>query len=491
MSVTPLNWTVHVDWADDGVFAGSDDISAYVLGLSWNRGRSSVTEDYGAGTASVTLDNSTGLFSPNNSSGALYGSILPGRALRIRTALATVLYFGYVSEITENVSTDGGNTVTLSAVDWFGRLSRGSIRVPVLEDKRVDEILSEIDTMLSVSSGTALATATQTLDFFWSHQSSPLEAFKKAAKQELGGMFYMSKSGVLTFNNRHFRSLKAVSATITGPRMLSLPLRESDIVDKVEFTRAGLDGGTDTEVIYTLFPTGRALPVGSLDPLNTVNGEYPQGAARNVVTPVANTDYTANSAADGSGTDMTASVTVSFTDYGGGFQAVFTNADSNPVYLTLFQVRGDPIRSSAEERRITVENTSAIVRDQTLRDSFEFNDNADAIKAYAEFQLGAMSTALPRGTIELIPRDDTEMAVYLAGELGNRYTVTNTSGLYPSQVNQDFFLEGISGQAIPGRWASFSWTLMHEDLVMGNMFRISGAGTPAYSTINGTDRIGF
>ena len=61
-----------------------------------------------------------------------------------------------------------------------------------------------------------------------------------------------------------------------------------------------------------------------------------------VVTPVATTDYTANTLAGGGGTDRTTSLSVSLQDGGTAFRATLSNTHAtDTIYVTKFQIRAD------------------------------------------------------------------------------------------------------------------------------------------------------
>ena len=76
-----------VDWNNDGDFTDAhDDITSAVLSLSWERGRDYASQLQGksrAGKLTATLVNTDGKYSPNNTSSALTGNILPGRTVRL------------------------------------------------------------------------------------------------------------------------------------------------------------------------------------------------------------------------------------------------------------------------------------------------------------------------------------------------------------------------------------------------------------------------
>ena len=87
--MSSTNYNLYVDWNNDGDFGDADEnITSYVQGLEWERGRdlaNNLTGDSVSGTLQVVLKNTTGIFSSFKTDGALYGNILPSR--KVKTTL--------------------------------------------------------------------------------------------------------------------------------------------------------------------------------------------------------------------------------------------------------------------------------------------------------------------------------------------------------------------------------------------------------------------
>ena len=376
MTLSTIEVKVFVDWNNDDDFGdASENVTGDVMGVSWNRGRSSATDEMAMGTATVTLLNSSGDYSPFKTGAPTSPNMLPGRKVKIEivhSATTYPIFFGRIADISQGLSPDSAPTVTLSLEDEFGRLSRSRYRSAaslLAESLTSANISSLISSDFSGVIAVSLETGIQTMTPFSIHNATHLQALRQMAHQELGGSLFMGAgpdgSGLplLTFYNREHRSAQSVHATFTGPQALDMNLREGDWVDEVIHVRAGLDVSTDVTAVYQLFPTGRTLYTGSASPTNTVNGPYIH-SARNVIQPVAHTDWTVNAAKDGSGQDLTDQVTVSaFTAFGGGFTITFNNASGLTGHLTLFVIRGEAIRQSGEDREIVVRDASAPVKD--------------------------------------------------------------------------------------------------------------------------------
>jgi hypothetical protein len=493
-----------VDWNNDGDFIdANEDITDDVIQVNWQRGRGGVTEDFGVGNAVVVLNNKAGLYSPFDSAGALFDNLFPGRKMQlsiIHLGIRYEQYTGYIRELSEEHDSSPVPKTRLVCSDMFERLMAGNLRIALQENQRVDQLLETIRALTQIAAAEVnFDTGVTTLAFWWSHQASPMESFRRASREEPGSHLFVAKDGRLTWKNRRARASEASIGTFTLQRFLYAPVRMDDFVDEVRIRRSGLLADSTVVPIYSLFPVGRAVQPGSTHPDNAMNGEYPQGSARNVVEPEPVTDYTFNDQQDGSGNDVTSHVVVdSFTSYGGGFQIVWDNKTGQTAYIQKFEIRGEPVRNNSDENYIIRSNSSSPVRDRTWKRDFDFNDDSTELAAFATFMLDAFSRKLARPRMAPTRRTAAEIISTLNGELGSRVVVQNTTGRYPSEINDEFFIEQIQGTVVKGvdDIIDIQWGLAHEAYTMGNFFRFSGS-TASYSVIKAAsasaagDRIAF
>lgn len=504
MTLTPIQAKVYIDWNDNGSFAdANDDCSADFRGATISRGRGAVTDDFGAGTMQLTLLNTVGLYSAFNSGGAIYGSIFPGRQVKLDTIDAggtRTQFRGRITEIQEmrENNSEGRPYVQLTCADGFDKLSRGAISTVVVQDTAISDWLTLIHfqaTSVSGDFGGGLYPVTQLLSFYWvPNLMPPLEAYRVVARQDPGSQLFCSKDGKVTYKNRYDRSAQPVYATLSEPEALAFGLKQSDFIDTMIVTWGGLSLNAAVQDLYTL-PLNvpyRALMLG-LDVKNIISGTFQSGAL-NAVQPVPYTDYIFNTEPDGSGEDVTDRVRLSTWAFAGDhFQAGFTNNYSAIIYFTLFKVRGQLISRSAETRTLTVHNSSAPVTGQSRQEDFAFLDDMNILTGYANTRLYALSVVQPRPQVICPVDSDANAVTVLGAELGLRVHVTKTTSIYAPDIDADFFIEGIS-MTIPTNGIIVStWTLAHEDVAGASMFRISGTSGAGqdYSLIGSNDRIGY
>ena len=99
---------------------------------------------------------------------------------------------------------------------------------------------------------------------------------------------------------------------------------------------------TGTEVLYLYIGTPLEIAAGtSMTPI-IANYTYNSVGVRaqSIVTPLATTDYTMNTASDGSGTNKTADCVVTVTNFGAAGKIEITNNSASTVFVTLLQIRG-------------------------------------------------------------------------------------------------------------------------------------------------------
>jgi hypothetical protein len=175
-----------------------------------------------------------------------------------------------------------------------------------------------------------------------------------------------------------------------------------------------------------------------------------------MVSPVASTDYTANSAADGSGTDLTANFIVTVT-FGGNCAIVNVyNAGPGDAYLTKLQIRGKGVYSF-ENMVVEASNDASINRYGENEMSFEMPyQNSLFIASDAAYYLlnrGTKARQRPDGATFLANRDPDAMAAALTLEPGDRIGLAeSTTGVFSTSEPEGYFIAGCEWDLMtPGR----------------------------------------
>jgi len=202
----------------------------------------------------------------------------------------------------------------------------------------------------------------QSIPTAWWAGNTALYEIKVACEAE-GARFYSDEYGGLHFENRQHYNLndeyKSSKWGFTFDNMTDLeyPTKETDLINNVivklkprkvvaekEIWRYGFTpsiGAGETKEIWASL----------IDPCLTT--------AAGIVSPVATTDYTANTQEDGGGTDKTAQIDIDTTKFANAVLMEVTNNDAGAVYLTLLKLRGTPAEES-DEVNVKVEDATSI-----------------------------------------------------------------------------------------------------------------------------------
>lgn len=472
---------MYVDWNDDGDFDDTnEDVSSDVQYVSTKRGRSSVQDVVAPGEMSFGLINLNGVYSPFNSGSPIYGRMYPGRRVKfeIVTAGGTFpVFFGDLGDFGQQASIGEVNVSTASAFDAMERFGQGEGRLKLyaLKDVRADEIIWETLTTVGFTEIMDLDTAANFLLAHWTWNMKARDIITRATREDLGATSYIGNDGRFAFRNKTWRAEKLSRLTLSQPKTAEVGLRRDDFIDQVVLSRSGLVEDLSATVVFSLSPTGKLMEPGSASVENTIIAEYNSGAF-NVVTPVAVTDWTFNTAPDGSGVDKTAQVTLhEFINYGGGFQITFNNGDASNVYLTSLTVRGIAIEQSNDDREIIVDVASPVINDQVYGEAYEANDDAVAILAFANFIANVSNVLKPRPIVEVTPKTTAALENLLRLEFGDRITLNVSSATQGLYINDDFHVETLEWNFAVGALPSVRLTLLSRDFVRGGLFRISSS----------------
>ena len=213
---TPLGTGILADAPGDVV-----DVSDIALQVSIRRGRNRILNRFEAGSATVTLADDNGDWSPQNVSSPYFGKLLPLRKIRIWAdyddGFGTDRYYLYSGYITTYNSTYGlgvedTSKITLQCVDGFRLLNNIGISTvagagsPQLSGARVNTLLDVVDwpsSQRSIDAGDSTLQAdpgTANRDL--------LTAIQLVETSEFGG-FFIDAEGNATFLSRDTVSKKA------------------------------------------------------------------------------------------------------------------------------------------------------------------------------------------------------------------------------------------------------------------------------------------
>lgn len=251
----------------------------------------------------------------------------------------------------------GDLQVRCTAVDWMNEAAKMRVTgIPTQLGKRADELfatlVASVPTQpIAIEIQTGSETYPYALDDAQDESDSILTLFQRIASSELGYIYIKgdrSQGGTLVFESRRHRATQTANAdNFTDVRQLcALAMAQSrgDVINKLQTIshQRRVDAAATTVLARLENPilVGPNTSITLLMAFRDPDQEAARVGGTDMVAPVSGTDYIANTAADGSGSNVTSSVSV-VANYGGnGVRWTVTNNGAAGAYLTLLQARG-------------------------------------------------------------------------------------------------------------------------------------------------------
>lgn len=443
-----VTYIFEVDWTNTGTWV---DITDYVLRAEVRYGKTGTEDRYLVGTAYLTLNNADGRFHNRNTASPYYPNILPGRPVRIRAYDGTTYYDvfnGFLVEI-DPIGAEG-QRVKMECHDALGFYKNSLAEIGLLENKRTDEVVTAYLDDIGVSLANRDIDTGQTVIQYAYASRKFGEAMRAVAEAEQGRI-YVTREGKIRFESRHWRlqpAQQTVSWTITASDIQDAvaPLGWETVKNRITVTAHPVEIKS-TAVLWKSQTVVEIPAGGNRDVWASFTDPDTEQlcAGKSVITPVATTDYTANSAPDGSGTDLTLQVSISMSAFSDKAKLTITNSASVNAYMTLLQVRGQPVVT--RDISVRQEDSSSIAsygrRDMNI--SPAFLQDVDTAENMARFVLAMTKT--PAGAIQIEMLIDNILPEALMSEISDRISVTDP---YHYLSGDEFYIEGFVYDLVPG-----------------------------------------
>lgn len=229
------------------------DVSAYAVSGSIDRGRPSlIFDDVNAGVCRIMFNNETRIFDPLYTSGPYYGNLKPGKRVTVKADGVTI-FDGRVSDWNLEFGVNGRATAELVAEDALATLARKffdawTTTASQTAGTRLTSVLNraevawpggqrDLDTGISVLQADSVTWGSNVLNYC-----------QLVARSDGPAAFFASRTGVLTFRDRHANLTGAPVVTFsdandTGIRAQGLSIQTGS---ETYYTRVSVDreGGT-------------------------------------------------------------------------------------------------------------------------------------------------------------------------------------------------------------------------------------------------------
>jgi hypothetical protein len=423
---------IELDTDDDESYA--TDISSDVLKLSWRLGMAEPYDLVAAlSVAEIILRNSDRTYSPEVDS-----QLNLGRRLRIRVQEAPAEairthFFGRIRRIQPDTGTLGERRCTITVCGPEYDYQQTFTLLPLHVNVSVDDVLNTLFAQPPLDQiPTDFAAGVEMLSFVgegWGNGVTAARIIGELVEAERG-RFFTSRTGQAVMQNRtEAQTDPSLSATITD-RAVAMDYRYGDfIANRVRVSLRQRGFGTAGSTLWTLITSQRVLPGTSRDLIvqfRDTNGQRVGGAF--LIDPVATTDYTANTAANGSGADRTSQMSITVELLSGSAARIrLTNAGSDTVFLLAgSKLRGTPVYFG---ETITVEaedEASQLAHGvRTLHLDLPALDSTETAEEIAAYELARRSS--PRGqVVTLTLNERTHFSDALQWSLFDRIRIAET-----------------------------------------------------------------
>jgi len=327
-----------------------DDESGYAMRLEYERIIEEPLGGLALAQADVVLDNANMRFTPGYSP-TIGMAIEPNRPMQMFLGFEvqgqdkTIPVF---KGLTWRPQEDKNNrTVTIHAFDYIQFMNTYQLEKAIYTDQRSDQIIEDVLTTVGyTSSQYVLDEGLNTIGFAWFDKGETAgERIRKICEAE-DAHFYQDENGVLRFENRrHYTQAPHGTTQWTINKDDILQWEEDknvDIVNRCTVIAKPRAVQDTTEIwkdgIVEELERGEQLIIWAKweDPVTSITD------------PAATTDYVANTASDGSGTDTTSDITVSVDKFTKTAKLTIQNNAGMKIYLTKLRLRGTPATVTSE-----------------------------------------------------------------------------------------------------------------------------------------------
>lgn len=336
-----------------------------VLRASWERSVADMFRPLDTDQALFQLDNIDGAYSPKKNA-----NMVPGKRIKFSATYSGSSYGLYSGRIREIKQTPGfGNqTALIEAMNEVDRIKRTQLTTPLFTNINAGSLFTEIMTRCAVASFSCEALS-DTIPFAW-YKDRPADDALFELVQSGNYKLYMDGNGTVQMKGRYFGAFDDSVASLDSWLELQYALSPDSVVNEVKINGQPRMAATSIATLGHI-PGPITIPASSsiglwlayIDPLEPSQVT----PAQSVVTPVSSTDlyFAANS--DGTGTNLTSGVSLSFTAFGSTAVATLTNGNGSPGWVTRFQVRGYPVlRAGQIGIRVDDSSSQAVYGRQAL-----------------------------------------------------------------------------------------------------------------------------
>lgn len=358
-----LIWSIEVDWDGDGIFDGTNEAGRLIGIPTVTRGRMSMLRPNGQGYENISsgkctfyLSNHDDRYNGWNTSSPLYPNVDCGKDVRIKvrdmnTGTTYNIFYGVIDDIQPVYDLNGDMKAFFTISDGWNYLRNNNANYAIQENitpgQAIGFTLDNID--WPTRWGRNIDAGSDTIRYWFADGDQSAGSSLNDIAISFLGYFFIAADGKARYIHRSNVTTSVVDysqAELLKDITVPQPWINLRNVTRIKSHPLNLAA---SGIIYQLLgSTPSILPgaVNALEMFGTYTYNNVPVSAKDVIAPVATTDYTMNTNADGSGVDKTADCTVTITDFGKTVLFNIVNNSSGLVYVTKLNVRGKALYQS-------------------------------------------------------------------------------------------------------------------------------------------------
>jgi hypothetical protein len=326
------------------------------------------------------------------------------------------------------------NKVKMTLKNSAEDLKQKNIRTTVQSSIRFDAAVTACLTAYGWTDGSDIdTTVSETMEYWWASGDNAFNEIQKITDAALG-MFCIAEDGTVVYKSRVSDDVPLFTITdadidwnygVRTPTPWDSIRNSIRVYARKRSAQTGVTLWTTSDKV--LIPAGESREIWADF---SYNGE--EAVATSITTPVENTDYEANSAENGSGTDLSANIAISLTGFARNAKLTVTNNGATNAYMTTLQLRGNAIVAD-KYTYVEREETDSIeafgerrfeVKSDWLQDINTARDGADILRSRLAYQ-----RQYPRFRL-LLDKFDLQFGARLFGLVSVNFAKNGISGEY-------------------------------------------------------------
>jgi len=357
-------WSVEIDWDQDFIFDGSNEASR-MFSIVWNRGRKKMLkqpsqqgekqvglgfESVAPGRCVIKLWNNDGRYDGWNQDSPLYPYVTYGPDVRIRnvnqaTGVWADIFYGTIVDI-RSFGYGADAYIEVEIEDGSRFLRTYTARSPIAEDITCAEAINNILDAVNWPSrwGRNIDAGTGIINYHWASGSKLAWSELEDVAQSFLSIFFIAADGKARFVDRE--SVPSVVLNLTQEEILKDIFNPQPGANRRNIIRLKVHPMAEAtaDVIYQVVGDPLLIEAGSS---KTIWADYTYNnqpvPAKDIIQPVATTDFLAFVNSDGTGTNKTSDCTITVTDFGDNAKMVIRNIGATNFYVTERRIRGTAI----------------------------------------------------------------------------------------------------------------------------------------------------